>query len=110
MSKKLIRLTESDLHRIIKESVNKILKEEEYQINHLSKNWDSVNQWRAAAQDLQNKGYTIIHIPIGNYKTFTANLAKTQRNTIQLDGNGINKEFTSISDAFTFLQHYVESL
>jgi len=28
MNKKLIRLTESDLHRIVKESVNKILKEE----------------------------------------------------------------------------------
>ena len=27
MNKKLIRLTESDLHRIVKESVNKILKE-----------------------------------------------------------------------------------
>lgn len=27
MSKKLIRLTESDLHRIVKESVNRILKE-----------------------------------------------------------------------------------
>jgi hypothetical protein len=38
MSKKLIRLTESDLHKIIKESVENILKEE-YQINHLSKNW-----------------------------------------------------------------------
>ena len=29
MSKKLIRLTESDLHRIVKESVNRILKEAE---------------------------------------------------------------------------------
>lgn len=28
MNKKLIRLTESDLHRIVKESVNRILKEE----------------------------------------------------------------------------------
>ena len=109
MSKKVIRLTESDLHNIIKESVKNILKEE-YQINHLSKNWDSVNQWRAAAQDLQNNGYVTIHIPIGDYKTFTANLAKTQRNTIQLDAKGINKEFTSISDAFTFLQQYVEGL
>lgn len=109
MSKKLIRLTESDLHNIIKESVKNILKEE-YQINHLSKNWNSVNQWRAAAQDLQNNGYVTIHIPIGGYKTFTANLAKTQRNTIQLDAKGINKEFTSISDAFTFLQSYVESI
>ena len=30
--KKLIRLTESDLHNIIKKSVNRILKEEEYRI------------------------------------------------------------------------------
>ena len=28
MNKKLIRLTESDLHRIVKESVNKVLKED----------------------------------------------------------------------------------
>ena len=30
MAKKLIRLTESDLHRIVKESVKRILKEESY--------------------------------------------------------------------------------
>ena len=30
MNKKLIRLTESDLHRIVKESVNRILKEVKY--------------------------------------------------------------------------------
>ena len=30
MNKKLIRLTESDLHNIVKESVNKILNEWEY--------------------------------------------------------------------------------
>ena len=30
MDKRLIRLTESDLHRIVKESVNKILKETRY--------------------------------------------------------------------------------
>lgn len=30
MAKKLVRLTESDLHKIIKESIKKILKEESY--------------------------------------------------------------------------------
>ena len=30
MNKKLIRLTESDLHRIVKESVNKVMKESSY--------------------------------------------------------------------------------
>ena len=33
MNKKLIRLTESDLHRIVKESVNKVLREA--QLNEL---------------------------------------------------------------------------
>ena len=33
MNKKLIRLTESDLHRIVRMSVNKILRESEYDIN-----------------------------------------------------------------------------
>ena len=33
MNKKLIRLTESDLHRIVRESVNKILKEDGYLYN-----------------------------------------------------------------------------
>ena len=30
MNKKLIRLTESDLHRIVKQSVNRVLKESSY--------------------------------------------------------------------------------
>ena len=31
MNKKLIRLTESDLHRIVKESLNRVLKESKYE-------------------------------------------------------------------------------
>lgn len=34
MNKKLIRLTESDLHRIVKESVNMILKEARYDVEN----------------------------------------------------------------------------
>jgi hypothetical protein len=37
--KKLIRLTESDLHRIVKESVNRILREAKYDVN--SDEWKS---------------------------------------------------------------------
>ena len=33
MAKKLVRLTESDLHKIIKESVKKVLKEDSYSYN-----------------------------------------------------------------------------
>lgn len=35
--KKLVRLTESDLHKIVKESVNKVLKEDIYADNTLAK-------------------------------------------------------------------------
>lgn len=41
MSKKLIRLTESDLHRIVKESIGKILKEGYYEDLYLDDNDDS---------------------------------------------------------------------
>ena len=35
MNKKLIRLTEQDLHRIVKESVNRVLRESAYDMNSL---------------------------------------------------------------------------
>jgi len=44
MSKKLIRLTESDLHRIVKESVNKILSEAEYTDNGGYRFWNTFDQ------------------------------------------------------------------
>ena len=71
MKKQVIRLTESDLHQIIKESVNKILKED-FQINLTNNNkegWNNVNKWRAAANELQTKGSVIINIPL-DYDNF----------------------------------------
>ena len=47
MAKKLIRLTESDLHNIIKESVNSILKED---YNRLGI-WDLLNELIANSED-----------------------------------------------------------
>jgi hypothetical protein len=40
MNNKLIRLTESDLHRIVKESVKRILKEENKPSISYPSNWD----------------------------------------------------------------------
>ena len=85
-----------------------VLKEEEYQINHLSKNWDSVNQWRAAAQEIQEKGSTIINIPLDYDKFIHARLMKTQRGGVYLETKGINKEYASVSEAFTVLQQYAK--
>lgn len=55
--KQIVRLTESDLHRIIKESVNKVLKEGAYDMNSTEykqmydkgKDWDGIQK----AEDLQ---------------------------------------------------------
>ncbi len=47
MNKKLIKLTESDLHRIVKESVNRILREASYDINspEYKQMYDNGNRW-----------------------------------------------------------------
>ena len=110
MKKQVIRLTEDDLHRIIKESVNKVLNEE-YQINldmDGKQGFQNVNLWRAAAQEIQEKGSTIINIPLDYDKFIHARLMKTQRGGVYLETKGINKEYASISEAFTVLQQYAK--
>lgn len=64
MSRQIIRLTESDLHKIIKESVNRILKESEMptiedlemakqKMKALRGKKDRKQEWLAAAQEYQ---------------------------------------------------------
>ena len=56
MNKKLIRLTESDLHRIVKESVKRILKES-MQPNH-EEIWNKIqNAWNEALKWSRSWGY-----------------------------------------------------
>ena len=50
MNKKLIRLTESDLHKVIKESVNKVLTELDW------KTYDSAMRKAAAKKDFDRAG------------------------------------------------------
>ena len=112
MKKQVIRLTESDLHQIIKESVNKILKED-FQINLTNNNkegWNNVNKWRAAANELQTKGSVIINIPLDYDNFLHANLMRTERGSIYLEAKGLRKEYTSISDAFKALQDYANNM
>ena len=48
MSKRIIRLTESDLHRIVKESVNRILKENDYdddEMHGTDEEFDAFMRW-----------------------------------------------------------------
>lgn len=43
--KQLIRLTEADLHRVIKESVNRIIQEHTYNNKKMIREWDEDGQW-----------------------------------------------------------------
>ena len=52
MNKKLIRLTENDLHKIVKESVNKILNE--------TKKKDPMQQWFKDMDDIQKHRDNIV--------------------------------------------------
>ena len=55
MNKKLIRLTESDLHRIVKESVNRVLKEAEYNFASGTGNYDvNSDEWKTNYDRMSN--------------------------------------------------------
>ena len=60
MDKKLIRLTESDLHKIVKESVNKILNE--------TKKKDPMQQWLKDMDDIQKHRDNMEYITKGGIK------------------------------------------
>ena len=60
MEKKLIRLTESDLHSIVKESVGKILKE--------AKKKDPMRQWFKDMEDIQKHRDNMEYITKGGRK------------------------------------------
>ena len=61
MNKKLIRLTEQDLHRIVKESVNKVLNEIQYGGESLHGNnpedWETMRNLRSDHMGLYPSGY-----------------------------------------------------
>ena len=55
MNKKLIRLTESDLHRIVKESVNRVLREGEYNFASGTGNYDvNSDEWKTNYDRMSN--------------------------------------------------------
>ena len=75
MAKQVIRLTEGDLHRIIKESVNRVLSEavfgDEYRDNTIPQEMQSIyyyarSWYKEALDELQNKDYlfpeTLAHL------------------------------------------------
>lgn len=74
--KKIIRLTEQDLHRIVRESVNRVINETENYQDELIRQQYKV--WKTAKQLLSQKGFEqwddkndnpfILRVKINNYK------------------------------------------
>lgn len=112
MKKQLIRLTENDLHNIINECVEKILKED-FQIslsNSGPEGFKNMQNWIAAMNELKTKGETIIHIPVDYDKIIDAKLIKTERDTVYLETKDIHKEYSSFNDAVHALKGYASDM
>ena len=69
MNKKLIRLTESDLHRIVKKSVNKILKE--YREDEYSSGALTVGELIEDLQKLDPNEFVEVYVGNRTYKNVT---------------------------------------
>ena len=108
--KQLIRLTEGDLHRIIKESVNKILKEE-FQITLSNSGKEGLQNMMnsvAAVNELKSKGETQIVIPTHNDNAIHATLYQSENGGIRVESNVIQDEFPSINHAIQALKKCAE--
>ena len=71
MNKKLIRLTESDLHRIVKESVRRVLKESDNNLRELAQRMAEVGSGSLTDEEhelLRNAGYTFNTISGPEYR------------------------------------------
>ena len=71
MNKKLIRLTESDLHRIVKESVRRVLKESDNNLRELAQRMAEVGSGSLTDEEhelLRNAGYTFNTISGPGYR------------------------------------------
>ena len=81
MNKKLIRLTESDLHRIVRESVNRVLNEVKFGGESLHGN--NPTDW-AAVKDLRNDLADHYGEEDERHPKFFGNLRKASRNSDNL--------------------------
>lgn len=67
MNKKLIRLTESDLHRIVKESVNKVIKED------FDRGMDIASMLRAKMEDVLRQNGLEYDTTLNGFSVYPSN-------------------------------------
>lgn len=104
-------ITESQLRKIIRETLGEILNED-IDIDMLKNGrfwYNRVNIWKEASNEIKQNGHTIINVPISEGNIISAKLYMSSRNGIVLDVGDVKREFGSIGDAFAILQQYVNN-
>ena len=110
MKKQIIRLTESDLHNIITESVNRIL--EDYQLSLSNEGQEGFNNMMnvvKAQNELQTNGEVILHILIGNNEIIDVSIRK-ENGGYMCHAKGLEKLCATPSDAMKIAMDYARDI
>ena len=97
MNKKLIRLTESDIHRIVKESVNRVLQEK----RHPNDDYFVKDQLKAPFDKLEDAAMELSYLLRGGGRsmgTYGENVAEYAKKM------GYTKWFKRLSNALTYVE------
>ena len=112
--KKIIRLTESDLHRIVKESVNKIIEKERepwYNFSKIGEEWQKVIK-RNALQVLMKKVERVFNYwgvdltPYDDYETFVKDMRGIFANLSNKDKPMLGFRDLGLDDSSIDLEQY----
>lgn len=104
------QLTESQLHNIIRKSVNKIL--EDYQLSLSNQGKEGFNNMMnvvKAQNELKTNGEVILHILIGNYETIDVSIRK-ENGGYMCYAKGFEKLCATPSDAMNTAMNYARDI
>lgn len=104
------QLTESQLHNIIRKSVNRIL--EDYQLSLSNQGKEGFNNMMnvvKAQNELKTNGEVILHILIGNYETIDVSIRKENGGYVCY-AEGFEKLCATPSDAMNTAMNYARDI
>ena len=110
MKQNAIRLNESQLHSIIRKSINRIL--EDYQLSLSNKGKEGFNNMMnvvKAQNELKTNGEVILHILIGNYETIDVSIRK-ENGGYMCYAKGFEKLCATPSDAMNTAMNYARDI
>lgn len=104
-------ITESQLRKIIRETIENILTEDvNIDTSKEGMNWHRhVNIWKNVANEIEEKGESIINLPLPQGNNIQAKISKTSNGGILLEVDNFRKIFGNIGSAFTALHLYINN-